>query len=123
MRTAAALFIALALAACAGSQHPADPNPVSLGMWCEEVTATLCHAIGQRCGKSNSSFEASCQESARQVCLGGRDRSIAAGRTGDELRACVKQIDRLDCPGLNSTAGVLVDACATRVAAPAAAQP
>ena len=91
MRIAACALLLL-FAACAGAQHPAatPSGPVSLGLWCEEVTATLCHATAERCNKGVVNFEAGCQEAARASCVGGRERSVSAGRTDEELRSCVK---------------------------------
>ena len=118
-----ALLLVFLISACAGTQRSPstrDTGPVSLGSWCEEVTATLCHATADRCARKATNFEAGCQQSAREACLGGRDRALSSGRNTDELRQCVKQIDRLACPELSATSGALAEACAAKASAPIA---
>jgi hypothetical protein len=108
----------LLLVGCASQQHPVENTaPVSLGSWCEEVISSLCHATAQRCFPGKPAFEASCQESSRSSCVGGRDRALSSGRNSGELRQCVKAIDKMDCPALQASSGKLQESCAAHVEA------
>ncbi len=115
MRTLCTSLLVAALASCASSPH-ADTTPVTLGMWCEEVIATICHSSATRCKGAAPDAEARCQESARESCLAGRDRGASAGRSGDELRACVRVVRGLSCEALKDQ-GRIAPSCQAKLAA------
>lgn len=94
------IVVVLAVACAAAPQKRMGPGPVTLGVWCNEVAAAMCHTVADRCLKGMASLTTTCLESMPRTCMAGRDPYLSAGRNGVELDQCVALLQSLSCAEL-----------------------
>lgn len=99
------LFVVFTVAACAAPLKHVGSDPVTIGDWCGEVGRKLCDTMAARCMNNLAGFADGCRDSFAPACAAGRDGGAGAGRTYDELHACVAHLDGLSCEGLGAGVG------------------
>ncbi len=109
-------FVMLVAVGCAAPLKHVGTDPVTIGDWCGEVGRTLCDSMASRCMNNLAGFADGCRDSFAPACAAGRPTDAPAGRTYDELHACVAHLDGLSCEGLGAGvgSGELKDRCGVR---------
>ena len=110
------LFVVFTIAACAASPKHVGSDPVTIGDWCGDVGRKFCDTMVSRCMRNLAGFADGCRESFVPSCVAGRGEAEPAGRTYDELHACLQHVDGLSCEGLAGGvgSGELLEKCGVR---------